>query len=182
MSTAGDFALDETRIAGAVLAERAKLFTDRMVASAISSPLGTLLLAWVEAPVSGWKRAATWLCMITLIELFIIGIGYVSRRARSAGKDTLPWARWMTFAALLLGLAWGSTVWLFWVEGQYLHYLLCLTVLVAVVGVDVVVMTPFRLAIALFAGGTLLPPMVHLALVPNPFAAQIAAGLTILSA
>ena len=45
IDTAGAINLDETQIARKVLAERVKVFTDRALASAITSPLGTILLA-----------------------------------------------------------------------------------------------------------------------------------------
>jgi hypothetical protein len=172
--------LDEAQIARTVFAERVKVFTDRATASAITSPLGTVLLAWLQAPVTRWKRAAAWLCLINLAELLIVAVGYRFRSAQSRGEDALPWARWMIFAVSLAGLAWGSTVWFFWTEGQYLYYMLNLLVLVGVVGIDVVIMSPFRSAMTSFASGVLLLPMLHLALVPNQFGVQIAVGLTVL--
>jgi len=172
--------LDEAQIAQTVLAERVSVFTDRAISAAITSPLGTILLAWFQAPVTGWPRAVAWLCLINPVLLLMIGIGYRVRLARSRGEDALPWARWMIFVVSLAGLGWGSTVWFFWTEGQYLYYMLDLLVLVGVAGMDVIIMSPFRIATVLFTGGVVLPPMLHLALVQNPFSVQIAAGLTVL--
>jgi len=172
--------LDEAQIAQTVLAERVNVFTDRAIAAAITSPLGTILLAWFQAPVTGWPRAVAWLCLINPPLLLMIGIGYRVRLARSRGEDALPWVRWMIFAVSLAGFGWGSSVWFFWTEGQYLFYMLDLLVLVGVAGIDVIIMSPFRIATVLFTGGVVLPPMLHLALVQNPFGVQLAAGLTIL--
>jgi diguanylate cyclase (GGDEF)-like protein/PAS domain S-box-containing protein len=175
-----EFKLDESLIDRKVMDGRVAVFTERSVAAAMTSPLGTLLLAWVQATVTGWGKALMWLCLINLVELLIIGIGYRYRRARSRGEDALPWAQRMIFATFLVGLAWGSTVWIFWTEGQYLYYLLNLTVLIGVSGICVVVMSPFRMATVLFNGGLLLLPVLHLAFFPNDLRMEIAAGLTIL--
>jgi hypothetical protein len=140
MSPPGEFKLDETRIARTGLAERAKVFNDRSLASAMTSPLGTILLAWLQTPATGWERAVLWLCLINLTELLIIGICYRIRSVQSRGEDAMPWTRLLIFAVFLTGLGWGSSVWFFWVEGQYLYYMLNLLVLVGVVGIDVVIM------------------------------------------
>ncbi|MCX7145050.1 MAG: EAL domain-containing protein [Sulfuritalea sp.] len=180
MNAPEEFKLDESLIDRKVMDRRVTVFTERSVAAAVTSPLGTLLLAWVQATVAGWGTALLWLCAINLVELLIIGIGYRYRRAQSRGEDALPWAHRMIFATFLVGLAWGSTVWIFWTEGQYLYYLLNLTVLIGVSGICVVVMSPFRMATVLFNGGLLLLPVLHLAFFPNYLNVEIAAGLTIL--
>jgi hypothetical protein len=66
---------DEDRIERKVLTERVRVFADRSVAGALSSPLGTVLLAGLLGPVAGWGRAAAWLFLINLSELVILGIG-----------------------------------------------------------------------------------------------------------
>ncbi len=174
------FQLDELKIARQVLAGRVKAFTDSLMASVMSSPLGTLLLAWVEASVAGWRRALIWLCLINLVEALTFALAWRCRKAQSVGEDEWPWVKRLFGAHFILGAAWGSSVWFFWADGQYLHYLLNLTVLVGVSGICVVVMSPFRLGMALFTGGILMMPILHLAWTQNPFSLQIILGLVIL--
>jgi hypothetical protein len=102
------FQLDEVRIARQVLAGRVKAFTDSLMASVLSSPLGTLLLAWVEASVAGWRRAVLWLCLINLVEVVTFALAWRCRKAQSLGEDELPWTRRLFGAHFLLGLCWGS--------------------------------------------------------------------------
>ena len=79
--------LDEELIARKVLAERVKVFTDRAVGGAYSSFLGTLLLAWIEASVAGWRQAIAWLLCINAAEILIIVWGYQYRRAQPSDQD-----------------------------------------------------------------------------------------------
>lgn len=172
--------LDESRIARRVAAEQVSVFIDRSVAGAWSSPLGTFLLAWVMAEAAGWARATVWLCLINAVEVTIIGIGYRYRHAQRRDEDAPRWARWGILGNSLAGLAWGSSVWFFWVDGQFTFYLLNLTVLVGVLGICVVIMSPIQMAMALFGAGALLLPIVHTAFVDNPYGIQIATGLAVL--
>ena len=174
--------LDENRIARMVFIERAKVFNERMVAAALTSPIGTILVAWIQGSVAGWGRAVIWLCLINLVELLLIGIGYRFRRALSQSRDADArfWNNLMIFGALLAGLTWGTSVWFFWAEGQFVSYLFNLTILVAVAGLCLVVMSPFRMSMTLFTSGILLLPMMHLALVPHQLTVEIGAGMAIL--
>ncbi len=174
--------LDENLIARGVLAETTRAFMDRSVAGALTSPLGIVLLAWIQSAAAGWAMALGWAVWIGLIELMIIAIG--ARYRRSAGDDyrAQHLAALQIACAGLVGIAWGSSVWLFWAEGHYLLYLLNLTVLVGISGVCMIIMSAFRSATLLFSIGILLPPLVHLLYVKNPYAWQIAAGLLVLFA
>lgn len=172
--------LDEELIARKVLAERVKVFTDRAVGGAYASFLGTLLLAWVEAPVVGLKQAIAWLLCINAVEILIIVWGYQYRLAQPPDEKVHRWAWRQIVCAPLLGLAWGSSVWFFWVDGQILFYLVNLTVLVAVTALTLTIVAPFASATLLFTAGILLPVLVHLAVVSNPLALQIAPGLPVL--
>lgn len=174
--------LDENLIARGVLAETTRAFMDRSVAGALTSPLGIVLLAWIQSTAAGWAMALGWALWIGLIELMIIAIG--ARYRRSAGDDyrAQHLAALQIACAGLVGIAWGSSVWLFWAEGHYLLYLLNLTVLVGISGVCMIIMSAFRSATLLFSIGILLPPLVHLLYVKNPYAWQIAAGLLVLFA
>jgi diguanylate cyclase (GGDEF)-like protein len=174
--------LDENLIARGVLAETTRVFMDRSVAGALTSPLGIVLLAWIQSTAAGWAMALGWAVGIGVIELMIISIGTRYRRSASDDYRAQHLAALQIACAGLVGLAWGSSVWLFWAEGHYLLYLLNLTVLVGISGVCMIIMSAFRSATLLFSIGILLPPLVHLLHVENPYAWQIAAGLFVLFA
>ena len=180
MTAMPNLALDEITIARKVMAERVKLFTDRMVAGALISPLGTALLAGIEGPVAGWDRAAVWFFVINAVEFLIVGMGYRYRMVKPAEGDAPRWRNTQIVCAALLGPAWGSSVWFFWVDGQILFYVVNLTVLVCVSSVTLIILSPFRSAAVLFFAGILFPPLLHLAFVANPLVAQVAAGLSVL--
>jgi diguanylate cyclase (GGDEF)-like protein len=180
MDVLSSTALDEDLIARKVLAERVKVFTDRAVGGAFSSFLGTLLLAWIEAPVAGLRQAIEWFFCINAAEILIIVWGYQYRRAQPPDEEVPRWAWRQIVCAPLLGLAWGSSVWFFWVDGQILFYVVNLTVLVTVTALTLTIVAPFASATLLFTAGILLPVLVHLAVVSNPLALQIAPGLVVL--
>ena len=177
---ATDFRLDETEIERRVLAERVRVFNDRAVGGAITSPLGTLLLALVLGPYAGWHLAVAWLALINLCELAIIAVGYGFRSAQPEGDDCRVWARRQIAANALAGLAWGSSVWFFRVDGQFELYLINLVVLVGVSALCQIIMSPFRSAMALFALAVLAPTVLQVALLDIPHAGAIAAGFAIL--
>jgi len=172
--------VDEKCIADRVMAARIRVFTDRAVAGALSSPLGTLLLAAIMGPTAGWDRAAVWLCVINLGELLILGQGYRYRASPAAEQGNQVWARRQILANGLTGLAWGSSVWFFRVDDHFMLYLLNLTVLVGVAALCVTIMSPFRSAVLLFTLGILLPPVAQVMLIPGPYRIETAAGLAIL--
>ena len=172
--------VDEACIERRLTAARIRVFTDRAVAGALSSPLGTLLLAAVMGPTAGWDRAAIWLCVINLGELLILGQGYRYRASPAAEQGNQVWARRQILANGLTGLAWGSSVWFFRVDDHFMLYLLNLTVLVGVAALCVTIMSPFRSAVLLFALGILLPPVAQVVVIPGPYRIETAAGLAIL--
>ena len=75
---------------------------------------------------------------------------------------------------------WGSSVWFFWVDGQFIYYIANLTVLVTVTALTLTIVSPFASATILFTAGILLPILVHLTTVSNPLALQISVGMVIL--
>jgi diguanylate cyclase (GGDEF)-like protein len=172
--------VDETCIEARVMVARIRVFTDRAVAGALSSPLGTLLLAAIMGPAAGWDRAAIWLCVINFGELLILGQAYRYRSSPPAEQGNHIWARRQIWANGLIGLAWGSSVWFFRVDDHFLLYLINLAVLVGVAALCVTIMSPFRSAVLLFAVGILLPPLAQVALIPGPYRIETAAGLAIL--
>jgi diguanylate cyclase (GGDEF)-like protein len=175
-----EFHLDEVTVARKVMAERVRVFTDRAVAGALSSPLGSMLLALVLGPVAGWVQATAWLVLINLGELLILGLGYRFRAVQPKLLESITWAHRQIGANFLVGLAWGASVWFFAVEPLSHHYFFNLTVLVAVSAICVTIMSAFREASILFSGAVLSPPLVHAFQTSHPFALQIGLGLTIL--
>ncbi|MBI5790010.1 MAG: PAS domain S-box protein [Rhodocyclales bacterium] len=170
---------DTDLVSRKVRRERARVFNERMQASALTSPLGTVLVAWILWEVAGLARAAIWLGLINLFELLIIGIAYRCRRALASDEDERPWTRRMMLVLALAGLIWGASIWNFADERNFVLYLFNLTILACVAIIGIVLMSPFRINLVLFSSGTLLMPMLHLAFVPNPMATPIAIGLSI---
>lgn len=172
--------LDESVVARRVLAERVRVFTDRAVSGALSSPFGTLLLAGILGPVAGWDRAAIWLVIINLGELLILGYGYRYRAATRTDEDSVVWARRQILANAATGLAWGMSVWIMAVDPVSPYYLFNVCVLVGVSALCVQIVSAFGAGILLFSLGVLLPPLVHLVWTVHPQALDIGAGLAIL--
>jgi diguanylate cyclase (GGDEF)-like protein len=172
--------VDEVCIERRVMTARIRVFTDRAVAGALSSPLGTLLLATIMGPTAGWDRAVVWLCVINLCELLILGQAYRYRASPPGDQANRIWATRQIWANGLAGLAWGSSVWFFRVDEHFMLYLLNLTVLVGVTALCVTIMSPFRSAVLLFTLGILLPPVAQVMLIPGPYRIETVAGLAIL--
>lgn len=174
--------IDEVSVRRAVTAERVRVFTDRAVAGALSSPFGTLLLAVVIGPTAGWGRAALWLMLVNLGELLILGYGYRYRKALPDNRDSEIWARRQIMANSLTGLAWGCSVWVMAVDPLSPLYLFNISVLVGASALCVVIMSAFRTGMLLFALAVLLPLLLHLIYVDHPDALKLGAGLVILFA
>lgn len=173
---------DENLIARGVLAETTRVFMDRSAAGALTAPMGIVLLAWVQSAAAGWAIALGWACLMGVMEVVIVSIGARYRRNLGDDHQVQHWASLQIAVAGLVGLGWGSSVWLFWADGHYLLYLLNVTVLVGVSGVCMIIMSAFRSATLLFSIGILLPPLVQLVYVDNPYALQIGVGLLVLFA
>ena len=179
MSTGLDINGDENAILGKVKAERARVFNERMVGGAMASLFGTLLLAWTQVAVAGWIRAIAWLCCINVIEILIIVIGY-RYRAQLTDARAWYWTRLQIACSFLLGIAWGVSIWFFWIDGQILSYVVNLTILVTVTALTLSIVSPLSIATLLFSLGILSPPLLHLVVVNNPVGPQVFAGLVIL--
>lgn len=177
-----DFRIDEVAIAREVMAERVRVFTDRSVSGALSSPFGTLLLAAIIGPGAGWQQAAIWLVLINLGELLILGFGYRYRAVQPEARNSHVWARYQIGANAATGLAWGGSIWIMAVDPLSPLYLFNICVLVGVSALCVSIMSAFRLGMLLFALGVLLPPVLHVFWISHPQAAQIGSGLLILLA
>ena len=173
--------LDEAEVARRVFAERIRVFNDRALSGAWSSPLGTLLLAGILAPVAGWERAVIWLAIINVCELAILGYGFRFRKAANSGFDHASrWAKRQIFANAATGLAWGLSVWIMAAEWSSAHYLFNICVLVGVSALCVQIMSPFRLAMRLFAFSVLLPPIAHVIWVNHAQQAELVVGMSVL--
>lgn len=171
--------LDDGSVARKVTAERIRVFADRAFSGALTAPLGTLLLAWIGAGVAGWTTAAIWFGIFCVIEFQIARSANQYRKPQPVNTDVSAQERRLVRLTFLVALAWGSSVWVFWVNGQFESYLLNLAVLVGVCGISVLVQSPSVGATRFFFGGVLLLPMVHILLQDNPYRLQIAAGLAI---
>ena len=176
------FKLNEDKIAREVNLRRVAVFNDRAIAAAYSSPLGTLLLAWIAAYTAGWQAAVAWLCVINLCELLLLGVAHYFPKREASEGVIKNWARCLVLGEMLIGLAWGSSVWFFWSDGHFLTYLLNLTVLAAVAGICVVVMSPSRSGLFLFMAGVLLMPVLHLNFVTHDYEVEAALGFLIMFA
>ena len=141
---------------------RMTVFVDQSLSSGLWSPLGTIMLAFIEAQVAGWQRAVCWFLLINVAQIGIFTTAYRYRQARANGSFGHREAQWLVAATFLVGLAWGSSVYFFWIPGQYVFYLTNLIVLVGVTGVCIVVLSPIRRALALFASATMLLPVLQL--------------------
>ncbi|NVO05018.1 MAG: PAS domain-containing protein [Rhodoferax sp.] len=174
------FQLNYTLVDQKVMAARIRVFAERSFEGALTAPLGTLLLAWVGGSVVGWKPAVAWIATFCFIEFLIGRSAFLCRRDTPQKLDILTQGRRLIFLSFLVGLAWGSSVFVFWVEGQIQTYLVILTVLVGVSAVSVSIMSPFLMATVLFYSGLLLPPLIHALLFSDPIGLKIAIGLGIL--
>jgi len=171
---------DNELIARKVMADRVQVFTERAIGGAISSILGTVLLAWMQAPIAGLSRSIEWFLCINAVEILILAWGFQYHRTKPPESDAPAWAKRQIICAPLLGIAWGVSVWFFWVDGQILYYIANLTVLVTVTALTLTIVAPFASATILFTAGILLPILTQLLVVNNPLALQIFWGLTIL--
>lgn len=172
--------LDERAIARKVMADRVRAFTERSVSGAWTSPLGTALLAWTQVGVAGWQLTLFWFGLINIVEVLLIGVGYLYQRSTLGDEGAPVWVKVQVACSGLLGLAWGLSVWFFWVDGEFLTYIINLMVLVGVSAVSMIILAPIRLAAMMFSTGVVLPLLVQLAVVPNPLWPQIATGLVVL--
>jgi diguanylate cyclase (GGDEF)-like protein/PAS domain S-box-containing protein len=171
--------LDDELIAQKVMAERVRIFADRAFSGAITAPLGGLILAWMGSSAAGWYRAGTWFLMFCIAELLLARASYLVRRVELNPGNAQAQARRLIFFSGLAGVGWGSSVWFFWVDGQFESYALNLALIVGVGGISVILMSPFVGAMLLFFGGLLFLPLVHILLSASPHGPQIALGLVI---
>jgi diguanylate cyclase (GGDEF)-like protein/PAS domain S-box-containing protein len=176
------FKPDESAIARQVLSERVRVFTDRAVNGVYYAILATFVLAWMQLEVAGLSAALTWLCWINLVKVLVLVLGLRYRADPNNDYNAQRWGRVQIACAPLLGLAWGSSVWFFWVDGQMLQYMANICVLVAVTSISLTIVSPFASATALLTAGVVLPVLAHLLVVHNPLALQVAVGMVVLFA
>ena len=172
--------LDEQKISQTVMKNRVEILRERMLSGAASSPLATVFLAWSQSIVVGWGLAFQWFCLINCFELFIVVITYQLRNAAFRERDEVTYLRWLIIAEFLMGVGWGCSVFFFWNESYPEYYLLNLVVLVGVLGVCIVVLSPFAKSMALFSVGIFIPMIIHLAIVPEKLKFPIIVGIVIL--
>ena len=174
--------LDEVAIAMRVEAAQARVFVERLYASAMVSPLGILLVAWLIFRVSGGLYAAIWTGVIIAVELLIVNLRGRYLRALADGRDGRACVRALMAVGGVVGLVWGASVWFLWAQDQFLVYIADLCVLVGVSGVTMVVLSPLRWSNALFSWGMLLPVLMHIVVTRNPIGLEIGAGWLVMVA
>ena len=167
-------------IAAKVEARRVDVFVDRQYGGALTSPLGTCLVAWVMSRSgAGWEPALIWLGLINVLEVLILLVTHRHRRApdeQAAMRHTMPR---LTALSLAIGMAWGSSVWFLGPGADFHSYLLILVILMGVAGICLMIFSPDRVSTIAFYAGLLLLPALH-ALTGSPhFGIEIAAGLTV---
>ena len=168
--------LDEAAIAQRVKAAQASVFVERLYASVLVSPLGILLVAWLILRVSGVAQAVTWMSLIVVVELLIVGMRRQFSQAVGHEQDGRPWVLALIALAGLLGLIWGASVWFLWDKSQFLIYVINLTLLVGVSGITMVVLAPLRWAGWLFSLGMTLPVLLQIGAANNPLGLEITLG------
>jgi diguanylate cyclase (GGDEF)-like protein len=173
------FRFDDDLVAKRVTQERVRVFADRSFFGALSAPLGTFLLTWVGGSVAGWRLASLWIFAFLVVEARTVFVGYRCRAAQPPDSNVAAQERQLVVLSGLGGLIWGVSVWVFSIVGQLESYLLNLTILLGVAGISLMIMAPSRLASVFFFGGLLLPPLVHVLIVPGPLAGPIAVGIAI---
>jgi diguanylate cyclase (GGDEF)-like protein len=174
------FRLNDALVDQKVMAARVRFFAERSFAGAITAPLGILLLAWIGGKAVGWKIAAIWFVTFCTFEFLLGRSAYIYKRLGPQRLDRLTQGRRLIFLSFLVGLGWSSSVFVFWVDGQMQSYLAILTILVGVSAVSVMIMSTFLMAMVMFYGGLLLPPLIHALLIPDPIGLTIAIALAIL--
>jgi signal transduction histidine kinase len=174
------YKLDDQKIAQRVMKNRVEILRERMLSAALTSPVATIFLALTQATIAGSGPAIRWFCLINFFEFFIVCITHQFKSSHVREQNEELYLKWMIFAEFLMGLAWGCSVWFFWVEGHTEFYFLNLVVLVGVLGICIVVLSSFLNAMALFSAGLLLPIIIHLFIVPEQLKLPIIAGAIIL--
>ncbi|MBN8474472.1 response regulator [Sulfuritalea sp.] len=169
-----------TPIATRVEARRVDVFVDRQYGGALTSPLGTCLVAWIMSRSgAGWEPALIWLGLINVVEALIILVAHRHRNApdrQAAMRYTMPR---MTALSMVIGIAWGSSVWFLGPGTDFHSYLLIFVVLMGVAGVCQMIFSPDRVSMMAFYAGLLLLPALHAGTSSPQFGIEMAAGLTV---
>lgn len=174
--------VDERQIARKVRIGQARVLVERMYASALISPLGILLVAWLIYLAAGVRPAAAWSGLMALCELLIVLARSRFVRAAAQKQDVQPWVNMMVAMSGLLGLAWGSSVWFVWSETQFLLYITNLCVLVGVSGIGMVLVSPMRWATYTYGMALAISVVLHLFVVKHLIALQIGVGWLVMLA
>jgi diguanylate cyclase (GGDEF)-like protein len=175
--------LDHDAIALRVEVERVRVFNERSITGALSSPVAIALLGWVLTTQVDWTRGLVWVALITVAELAILYVGLRCRRALAAGSDGRSWLEAHIVLAGICGAVWGTAVWFSWKTGGFIPYLATITILMGVAGVSMVTVCTYTTATILFFGGIYLVPLLHEIVYPKPPATgYIEIGLMIIFA
>lgn len=177
----GHTEFNEAAIAVRVQAEQLRVFRDRWMRGAQTSPLGLLFIGWVIHLSAGWQRAATWTGLMVIIELSVFWIGQRHRQAEAAHADARRWMRALLATCVVAGLGWGSSVWFGWSQSHFMLYVINLCVLVGIAGISTMIAAPHPYANALFSVGLMLPLLAHITWVNSIVALQIMSGWAVMS-
>jgi diguanylate cyclase (GGDEF)-like protein len=167
---------DESAIALEVQAERARVFNQRAVTGALTSPLGFLLLAWAIYLIGGLSPALSWLAMILPIEVAILFIAKRFSALDATSGKSCPWARAQIVISGSAGLVWGAAVLFIPATDHLLAYLAVVAILVGVMGYSIITMCLYRAATWSYFGGIFVVLMLQLLLSDNPLKNVIAVG------
>jgi diguanylate cyclase (GGDEF)-like protein len=177
MDKSGNYPIDEAALARAVQTGRLRVFNERSIIGAISASAGIALLGWVLWASAGPAAALSWSVLACMVEASILWVGLRCRRALAGDGHPEFWKQMHFVVAAMAGVAWGSSVWFVWTDGDIRSYLAALTILMGVAGVSMVTMSSYATAAVLFFGGLYLTPLLHAALHASPEATFIEVGL-----
>ena len=172
---------DEALIASQVMVERIRVFADRLYVGTLAKPLGILMILLIGGAGAGWAKAATWLGLIGCIEVLLIVFTRRYRQAQPTMADMPRIVRKFNILTGLTGLAWGSSVFFFWDDSQFLVFVFDVMVLVGVAGIALLIMSPLPTALVLFHAGLLLPPVLCDIRAGLPHVTEILGGLSVLA-
>jgi diguanylate cyclase (GGDEF)-like protein len=178
--TQTELAVDEHLVADKVHSELARMFNERMIASAFAAPLGIGFLAWLQAEAAGPQQALLWTMVMIALELLIIGFGAAFRKTSLEGRNPHIWLQAQLACCGAVGLAWGAATWVVWSPDKFLYYIIALCVLVGVSFSSLVVMTPMRFGMRAFLMGIGALPLLQLLTIDTPINRELGAGWLIM--
>ncbi len=168
--------VDEQLLAEMVQRESTSVFNERLIASALVSPMVIAFVVWLQVTAAGALQALEWGAMIAGVELLILFFGRGFRKALQGNRPINRWLNAQLMCCGLLGLMWGAATWFVWAPDKFFFYVATLCVLVGVSFICMVVMAPMRWAMLPFAVGLFILPLMQLLVIDNPVGREIGVG------